>query len=236
MNDDEKKMLFEGIGQLLSIYDRINPLHDDGTFDASGVRQCIMEMSDGIMQNSQEACAFKEWMGEKSDFMKSPASTHFHGNVEGGLAAHSLKVLHQSLCFARPVLENFWQCKLKDSYSISAEDIFVSAIAHDFCKADTYRIEYRNQKDIFGNWKKVPNYRTRSDSRNLGHGNESVLRLLELMPSYIKKRYVLEAISRHMGFSDLSDSESYNYSNFLQNPLVVLIQLADETAAQWYNL
>ena len=55
------------------------------------------------------------------------------------------------------------------------------------------------------------------------------------MPSFINKRYVLEAVSRHMGFSDLSESESYNYSNFLQNPLVLLLQVADQTASQWFD-
>ena len=59
--------------------------------------------------------------------------------------------------------------------------------------------------------------------------------MLEIMPSYIHKRYVLEAVSRHMGFSDLSESEKYNYSNFLSNPLVLLLQLADQTASQWFN-
>ena len=29
---------------------------------------------------------------EKSDFFKAPASTRFHGNFEGGLVEHSLKV------------------------------------------------------------------------------------------------------------------------------------------------
>ena len=29
---------------------------------------------------------------EKSDFFVAPASTRFHGNFEGGLAAHSMKV------------------------------------------------------------------------------------------------------------------------------------------------
>jgi hypothetical protein len=38
-----------------------------------------------------------------------------------------------------------------------------------------------------------------------------------------------------MGFSDLSDSETYNYSVILQNPLVILLQTADQTAAQWFN-
>lgn len=55
------------------------------------------------------------------------------------------------------------------------------------------------------------------------------------MPSYIKNRIVIEAVSRHMGFSDLSDLERMNYSNFLTNPLVVLLQLADQTAAAWYE-
>ena len=63
----------------------------------------------------------------------------------------------------------------------------------------------------------------------------SVLLLLEAMPSYIKKRPVIEAVSRHMGFSDLTDTEKMNYSNFLSNPLVLLIQFADQSASGWYD-
>ena len=55
------------------------------------------------------------------------------------------------------------------------------------------------------------------------------------MPSMIKNRTVIEAVSRHMGFCDLTESETYNYSNFLQNPLVILLQLADQSAANWYD-
>lgn len=132
-------------------------------------------------------------------------------------------------------MENFWTCPNANKYDISAEDIFIAALCHDFCKTNFYGVEYRNTKDITGNWVKQPFYKTRSDNRNLGHGNESVLQLLEVMPSYVKNRTVLEAISRHMGFSDLSESESYNYSLFLQNPLVLLLQLADQSAAQWFN-
>ena len=33
----------------------------------------------------------------------------------------------------------------------------------------------------------------------------------------------------------MSESEGYNYSLFLQNPLVLLLQMADQTAAQWFN-
>ena len=51
----------------------------------------------------------------------------------------------------------------------------------------------------------------------------------------IDNRTVLEAVSRHMGFTDLTDSEKMNYSNFLQNPLVLLLQLADQSASSWYD-
>ena len=90
-------------------------------------------------------------------------------------------------------------------------------------------------KDVFGNWVKKSFYKTKDDLRNLGHGNESVLILLKLMPSMIDNRTVLEAVSRHMGFTDLTDTEKMNYSNFLQNPLVLLLQLADQSASSWYD-
>jgi hypothetical protein len=97
-------------------------------------------------------------------------------------------------------------------------------------------MESRKTKDFNGNWKYEPFYKTKSDLRNLGHGNESVLLLLESMPQILKKRNVIEAISRHMGFSDLAPMETYNYSTLLQHTLVLLIQLADQSAAQWWDL
>ncbi len=235
MTDEEKQNLFTQIEALQKIIEDTKPFESDGTFDIEKIKACVTQMADYVIAEETEAASLINWMNT-TDFWKRPASTRYHGDCESGLAAHSLKVVQQALALARPVMENFWLCPHKDKYTITAEDIFVSAITHDFCKADTYKIEYRNTKDIFGNWVKKPSYKTRQESRNLGHGNESVLKLLALMPSYIKKRHVIEAVSRHMGFSDLSESETYNYSNFLDNPLVVLIQLADETAAQWYNL
>lgn len=235
MDENQTKQLFSDVAELLSIIDEFYPLHSDGTFDAESVKNCTLRLIDRIVSNKEEGEALKDWL-QKTDFFTGPASTRFHGNFEGGLAVHTLKVLHQALLFAQPVIENYQFCPLKEKYTITAEDIFVACLSHDFVKANCYKIEFRNSKDIFGNWVKKPMYKTRDENRNLGHGNESVLILLELMPSFIKKRYVLEAISRHMGFSDLSETETYNYSNFLDNPLVILLQLADQTAAQWYNL
>ena len=233
MTQEEIQTLYSQTDELLAIYERNCPITEDG-FNSEMVKLTLEQMIDFTVQNAAEKQALLDWM-ETHDFYKSPASTRFHGNFESGLCVHTLQVIYQSLKFARPVLDDFFRSKFADRYSFSAKDIFIAALAHDFCKAGSYEISFRNTKDIFGNWTKKSYYKTRDDSRNLGHGNESVLILLEVMPSYIKNRIVIEAVSRHMGFSDLSDLERMNYSNFLTNPLVVLLQLADQTAAAWYE-
>ena len=234
MNDIERNQLFTDIYELLDIYNEFNPINANGTYNLDAVRPCFNQMIDYIVNDSTEAASLKDWL-DNTDFWTAPASTRFHGNFKCGLSLHTLLVTKQALVFAKPVLENFFTCPTGEKYTITAKDVFIACLAHDFCKTNFYGVEYRNAKDINGNWIKMPFYKTRSDNRNLGHGNESVLMLLEIIPNYINNRMVLEAISRHMGFSDLSDSEKFNYGNFLQNPLVVLLQLADETAAQWFN-
>lgn len=234
MNEELKNKLFSDVSELLDIYKEYAPIPKSGSFNPEVLKETIIAMINFIVSNKTEAEALINWI-DNTDFWTAPASTRFHGNFKSGLVLHTLKVIHQALVFAEPVLNNYFESEDSEKFSISAEDIFISALCHDFCKTNFYGIEYRNTKDINGNWVKTPCYKTKNDNRNLGHGNESVLMLLESMPSFIKKRYVLEAISRHMGFSDLSESESFNYSNFLQNPLVILLQLADETAAQWFG-
>lgn len=234
MTDTEKNQLFTDVYELIDIYNEFSPLQNNGTFVFDAVKPCITEMIDYIIKDVNEAAALKDWL-DSTDFWTAPASTRFHGDFKGGLSLHTLIVIKQSLVFAKPLLENFFTSQNGEKYNIFAKDIFISALAHDFCKTGFYGVEYRNTKDISGNWIKQPFYKTKSDNRNLGHGNESVLMLLDIMPTMIKNRPVLEAISRHMGFSDLSDSDGYNYSNFLENPLVLLLQLADQSAANWFN-
>jgi len=223
------------VGSLLAIFDEKQPIQKDGTFSPELVKETALLMADFVIEEKEPLEALKNWM-EGHDFWTSPASTRFHGNVKGGLAAHSLLVAVQALRFAPAFAENFALSKRDGQFPFTAEDVFVSALAHDFCKAGAYATESRKTKDFNGNWKYEPFYKTKSDLRNLGHGNESVLLLLESMPHLLKRRNVIEAISRHMGFSDLAPMETYNYSNLLQNPLVLLIQLADQSAAQWWDL
>ena len=220
---------------LLAVFDERRPIQQDGSFSQDAVKETALAMAEIAVEDKESLAALKEWM-ESHEFWTSPASTRFHGNVRGGLAAHSLLVAAQALRLAPALERSFALSKRAEKFTLAAEDIFIAALAHDFCKAGTYAMESRRTKDFNGNWKYEPFYKTKSDSRNLGHGNESVLLLLESMPSLLKRRNVIEAISRHMGFSDLSQMESCNYSNFLQNPLVILIQLADQTAAGWWDL
>ncbi len=234
MTDEEKNELFTDVFEMLDIYKEYSPLHADGSNNIENVKPAIINMIDYILKDPMETAALKDWL-DKTDFWTAPASTKFHGNFKGGLSLHTVMVIKQALEFAKPVLENFFISPGADKYTITAKDIFISALVHDFCKTGFYGIEYRNTKDISGNWVKQPYYKTKSENRNLGHGNESVLMMLKIMPSMIDNRMVMEAVSRHMGFSDLSESEGYNYSNFLDNPLVILLQLADQTAAQWFG-
>ncbi len=233
MNQEQEK-LYNDIDALLEMFDNSQCVKSSKEYNIELTKQTLIQMIDHIIYDKTEGQALKDWM-TNHEFFKTPASTRFHGNFEGGLLIHTMMVIVQSLRYAKVLYENYKSTPKSKQFDFTCEDIFIAALAHDFCKSGSYRIEYHNTKDILGNWVKKPTYHTKSELRNLGHGNESVLLLLESMPSLIKKRHVIEAISRHMGFSDLSPMETYNYSNFLQNPLVVLIQIADETAAAWFD-
>ena len=59
---------------------------------------------------------------EKSDFYRAPASTRFHGNFEGGLLEHSMKVYE------------IFKEKIKNSGLNTPEDtVKISALLHDIC-------------------------------------------------------------------------------------------------------
>lgn len=231
---DELNKSLSDIESLLKIYEENGPYYQNTTVNEEAVKSCISKMINFVISDESKATRLLDWMSSH-DFFTGPASGRYHANVKGGLAMHSLMVTKQALTFAPSFLTNFCNTKNAAKYPVTAFDIVIAAMCHDFCKAGFYSVEHRKTKDYNGNWTYEPYYKPKADNRNLGHGNESVLMLLESMPELINNRTVLEAISRHMGFSDLSENEGYNYSNFLQNPLVLLIQTADQTAAQWWE-
>ena len=165
-------------------------------------------------QNIQREGADKllRWL-ESTDFFTCPASTKFHNNFEGGLVDHSVKV-YQRL---KKVVAN-------EQISVSEETLAVVALLHDVCKANTYKVDYRNVKRD-GEWVKEP-YFTIDDPLPYGHGEKSVY----IISSFMKlTREEAMAINWHMGPYDARNANgSYVLSDaFKKFPLSLLMFIAD---------
>lgn len=158
---------------------------------------------------------------EKSDFFKAPASTRFHGNYEGGLAEHSFKVyeiLKEKVKFAK--------------MNIPEDTIIISALMHDICKTNFYKIDYRNAKNALGVWEKVPYY-TIEDTIPYGHGEKSVMMLTEYIKLTNDEKY---AIRWHMGFSEPKEVYGTLGQAFAKYPFALLLHEADLEATYFYNI
>ena len=126
---------------------------------------------------------------ESTDFLKAPASTRFHGNFEGGLLEHSMKVYE----ILKEKLNN-----TPVSMNISEDTIKIVALLHDICKVNYYKVDYRNAKNDLGVWEKVPYY-TVDDTIPYGHGEKSVMMITEYMKLTVEEKYT---IRWHMGLSE----------------------------------
>lgn len=126
---------------------------------------------------------------EKSDFFTAPASTRFHGNFEGGLAEHSLKVYE--------ILKHKVENNIK-GIKTEEESIIIIGLLHDICKTNFYKIDYRNAKNALGVWEKVPYY-TIEDTIPYGHGEKSVMMITEYIKLTPEEKY---AIRWHMGYTE----------------------------------
>lgn len=158
---------------------------------------------------------------EKSDFFKAPASTRFHGDHEGGLAEHSFKVyeiLKEKVKFA--------------GLDIPEETIIISAILHDICKTNFYKIDYRNAKNSLGVWEKVPYY-TIEDTIPYGHGEKSVMMLTEYIKLTNNEKY---AIRWHMGFSEPKELYGTLGQAFTKYPFALLLHEADLEATYFFDI
>lgn len=176
---------------------------------------------------------------ESTDFYTAPASSRFHCDYEGGLVSHSLNVY---TCITKKKKNELWSKYLKDTPD---ESLALAALLHDVCKANFYKVDYRNQKtydedkvnaaarwqiksDSNGNfiWETVPYYKT-DEQFPFGHGDKSV---------YLVNKYITltdeeaVAIRFHMGAY-----ESQNIWNSLGNafekfPLALALHEADMEA------
>lgn len=168
-------------------------------------RETILKLVGGIKREGIEDLI--GWF-EKSNFFTTPASTMFHGNFEGGLAAHSYEVY------------KFFDERIKQySLNVPIESRIISGICHDCCKIDYYLPNVLKS----GNVSESKPYKT-DDSFPIGHGEKSVI----LLQKYIDLTPQETAIIRwHMGLEDPSWKD-YKEKVEAQFPEVVLFQHVDK--------
>ncbi len=160
---------------------------------------------------------------EKSDFFKAPASTRFHGAYEGGLAEHSLKVYE--------ILKE----KVKTApieITTPNESLIIIALLHDICKANFYKVDYRNAKNALGEWEKVPYY-TIEDTIPYGHGEKSVMMLTEYIKLTNEEKY---AIRWHMGFSEPKELYTTLGVAFKKYPVALMVHEADLESSYFFDI
>ena len=151
----------------------------------------------------------------RSDFFEAPASTRFHGCYKGGLLEHSMKVYE------------ILKTKTEDSDSVKIIDLL-----NDICKANFYKVDYRNAKNEQGVWEKVPYY-TVDDTIPYGHGEKSVMMLSEFIKLTPEERY---AIRWHMGFTEPKELYTTIGQAYKKYPIALLVHEADLEATYFYDI
>lgn len=128
---------------------------------------------------------------QKTDFFEAPASTKFHSSFAGGLCLHSLNVFERFVKNLEKEYGAEWQ------NFVSLETATIIALFHDICKANVYKVEYRNVKED-GVWVQKPYY-SYNDTLPYGHGEKSVY----IINGFLRlTREEAMAINWHMGGFD----------------------------------
>lgn len=167
------------------------------------------------------ADALLDYLENKSDFFKSPASTRFHGAYAGGLCEHSINVYD--------CLQDYLQrSRVEELYGLeySPETVAIVALLHDLCKIGCYKPGTRNVKnEATGQWEKVPTFNF-DDPLPYGHGEKSVYIISGFMRL---TREEAMAIRWHMGFSGSEDKNMVGRA-LEKYPLAFALSVADMEA------
>lgn len=167
---------------------------------------------------------FLEWL-YRTDFFTAPASTKFHGAVEGGLVTHSVNVFERLVKMAAQEDRN----KERKYSTYDMDTLAICGLLHDICKIDTYipRVEEIKKED--GTVEQKTYYR-HSKKNPQGHGEKSVILILQHGLAIFPEE--ITAINWHMGgFDSRAKGGSYDLSNaFNESDLAVMLHLADMQA------
>ena len=159
-------------------------------------------------------------LSENSDFFVAPASTKYHSAYEGGLCQNSINVYKCLKAYCeREVVRNEY------GLSVSDETIAIVGLLHDICKVNIYETSFRNAKNEFGQWEKVPYY-SFNDMLPYGHGEKSVYIISGFMRLTREEAF---AIRWHMGFSGEENKNTIGKALELF-PLALAVNIADMEA------
>ena len=164
--------------------------------------------------NREGVDKFIDWLNT-SDFFTAPASTKYHLCEEGGLCQHSLNVYER---LEKLMITEYGE----DGYN--KESVALCGLLHDICKANYYKVDYRNVKNEDGVWVKQPYY-TVDDQLPYGHGEKSVY----IINGFIRlTREEAIAINWHMGgFDTRVQGGSIDYNKaYNKYPLALMTHIA----------
>ena len=182
-----------------------------------------------------------DYIKNKTDFYKAPASTQFHLSCEGGLLQHSLNVYD---CLIAKKDSPIWK---KTFEKIPDESLIIMALLHDLCKVNFYVKGTKNQKtyeadkvaaaekwqvkhDAMGDfvWETVLNYEVK-DSMPLGHC-EKIFMLINCFIRLIN--FEIFAIRLHMGFSEEKSQYKALGEAIEKYPIILALYEADLEASK----
>lgn len=149
---------------------------------------------------------------ENSDFFKAPASTKYHGSYEGGLAEHSLNVYS---CLAAK----------NSTYNLGIDEdtLAITALLHDACKINFYKVEQKWRKDANNKWESYETFGV-DDQFPAGHGEKSVI----MLQKHIKLTDLeILMIRWHMGGFEGKDNPMALQNAMSMYPEVVALHAAD---------
>lgn len=162
-------------------------------------------------------------------FFTAPASASHHLNEIGGLVQHSLNVYELALRIRSELL----LIRSELVISLPEDSVILASLLHDVCKADIYIPAVKKRKTPMGYWQEYNGYDVDYSGLPVGHGEKSVIRLLQWGLSLTDHEIL--AIRWHMSAWDMA-FQSYEARECLndasaQCPLLKIIQAADGLAA-----
>lgn len=163
---------------------------------------------------------------ESWGFFEAPASSQGHYAYPGGLLDHSLNVYDAAMMCREGILATRpW---LADE--LTQEKIALTALLHDVCKADFYRLVRKKRRNEIGTYEDVEVYEIHDENFPVGHGEKSVILLLQ--SGLDLEDDEICAIRWHMGPWNLSrdDEKFYRQAGKLSS-LQPLIHAADTIAS-----